>query len=36
MGDRRYAYRGLMEKSEGKRTLGKPRHRWDNNIKQQL
>jgi hypothetical protein len=36
MGDRRCAYRGLMEEYEGKRTLGRPRRGWDNNIKQLL
>jgi hypothetical protein len=32
-GERRGAYRVLMEKPEGKRPLGRPRLRWDNNIK---
>jgi hypothetical protein len=27
------AYRILVGKPEGKRPLGRPRHRWDNNIK---
>jgi hypothetical protein len=26
------AYRVLVEKPEGKRPLGRPRHRWENNI----
>jgi hypothetical protein len=26
-------YRFLVRKSEGKRPLGRPRHRWENNIK---
>jgi len=29
MGDRRGIYRILVEKPEGKRQLGRPRHRWD-------
>jgi hypothetical protein len=29
-------YRVLEEKSEGKRTLGKPRRRWEDNIKMYL
>ena len=32
MGDRRDAYRVLVGNSEGKRPLGKPRRRWENNI----
>jgi hypothetical protein len=28
MGERRGIYRILMGKSEGKRPLGRPRHRW--------
>jgi hypothetical protein len=27
------AYRVLVGKPEGKRPLGRPRHRWDDNIK---
>jgi hypothetical protein len=30
------AYRVLMEKSEGKRPLGRPRHTWEDNIKMDL
>jgi hypothetical protein len=33
MGEKRNAYRILVGKPEGKRTLGRPRHRWLDNIK---
>jgi hypothetical protein len=33
MGARRGVYRVLVEKPKGKRPLGIPRHRWENNIK---
>jgi hypothetical protein len=33
MGDGRGVYRGLMGKPEGKSPLGRPRRRWENNIK---
>jgi hypothetical protein len=33
MGARRNAYRTLVGKPEGKRSLGRPRGRWVNNIK---
>jgi hypothetical protein len=33
MGERRRAYRALVGKPEGRRQLGKPRHRWEDNIK---
>jgi hypothetical protein len=36
MGEKRNAYRILMGKSEGKRLLGRPRSRWDDNIKTDL
>ena len=36
MGERRDAYRVLVRKSEGKRPLGRPRHRWEGNIKMNL
>jgi hypothetical protein len=36
MDERRGAYRVLVGKSEGKRPLGKPRHRWEFNIKMDL
>jgi hypothetical protein len=36
MGEKRNAYRILVGRSEGKRPLGRPRHRWANNIKMNL
>jgi hypothetical protein len=33
MGEKRGAYRILMGKPEGKRPLGRPRRRWEDNIK---
>jgi hypothetical protein len=36
MGEKRTAYRILVGKSEGKRSLGKPRRRWVDNIKMDL
>ena len=36
MGERRYVYRVLVLKSEGKRSLGRPRHRWEDTIKMDL
>jgi hypothetical protein len=32
-GEKRGLYRGLVRKFEGKRQLGRPRYRWENNIK---
>jgi len=32
MGERRSVYRVLVEKPEGKRQLGRPRRRWEDNI----
>jgi hypothetical protein len=32
MGDMRNAYKVLARKPEGKRPLGRARHRWENNI----
>jgi hypothetical protein len=36
IGDRRVAQRGLVRKPEGKRSLGRPRCRWEDNIKMDL
>jgi hypothetical protein len=36
MGERRGVYRVLVEKPEGKRLLGRPRHRWEDIIKTDL
>jgi hypothetical protein len=36
LGVRRGAYRVLVGKPEGKRSLGRPRHRWEDNIKMDL
>jgi hypothetical protein len=33
MGERRCAYRILVGRPEGRRPLGRPRHRWEDNIK---
>jgi hypothetical protein len=33
MGEGRGVYRVLVEKPEGKRPLGRPRHVWEDNIK---
>jgi hypothetical protein len=33
MGEKRNAYRLLVGKPEGKRLLGRPRHRWVGNIR---
>jgi hypothetical protein len=33
MGPSRRAYRVLVGKPEGRRPLGRPRHRWEYNIK---
>ena len=35
-GERRGAYRVLLGKPERKRPLGRPRRRWDDNIKMDL
>ena len=36
MGKRKGIYRVLVRKPEAKRPLGRPRHRWENNIKADL
>jgi len=36
MGDRRGVFSVLVGKPEGKRLLGRPRRRWENNIKMAL
>jgi hypothetical protein len=36
MGERRIACRILVGNTEGKRPLGRPRHRWEDNIKMDL
>jgi hypothetical protein len=36
MGERRGVYRVLVGKPEGKRPLGRPRHRWENNNRTDL
>jgi hypothetical protein len=33
-GERRNAYRILVGNPEGKRPLGRPRHKWANNIRE--
>jgi hypothetical protein len=36
MGERKGVYRDLVGKPEGKKPLGRPRRRWENNIKMDL
>jgi hypothetical protein len=36
MGERRGVYRVLVGKPEGKRPIGRPRRRWEDNIKMDL
>jgi len=36
VGERRGVYRVLVGKPEGKRQLGRPSHRWEDNIKMDL
>ena len=36
MGERRGVHRVLVGKPEGKRPLGRPRHRWEDNTKMDL
>jgi hypothetical protein len=36
MGEERKVYKVLVGKPEGKRPLGRPRHRWENGIRMDL
>jgi hypothetical protein len=36
LGERRGAYRAIVGKPEGRRPLGRPRRRWEDNIKMDL
>jgi hypothetical protein len=36
LGEGRIVYKVLVERSEGNRSLGRPRHRWEDNIKPDL
>jgi hypothetical protein len=36
MGERRGAYRALVGNPEGRRPLGRPKFRWEDNIKMDL
>jgi hypothetical protein len=36
MGERRGVYKALVGEPDGKRPLGRPRHRWEDNIKMYL
>jgi hypothetical protein len=36
MGEKRNAYRILVGKPEGRRSLGRPRRRWEDNIRMKL
>jgi len=36
MGERRGVYRVLVKKPEGKRSLGRPKRRWEGSIKMNL
>jgi hypothetical protein len=36
MGEMRKAYTVVVGKPEGNRPLGRPRHRWENNVKMNL
>jgi hypothetical protein len=36
MGERRGAYRALVGKPEGRRPLGRPRRRWEDNLEMDL
>jgi hypothetical protein len=36
MGEKRGAYRILVGRPEGRRPLGRPRHKWEDNMKMDL
>jgi hypothetical protein len=36
LGEKRVVYRVLVGRVEGKKSLGRPRHRWEDNIKMDL
>jgi hypothetical protein len=36
MGDKRGVYRALVGKSEGKKPRGRPRRRWEDNMKMDI
>jgi hypothetical protein len=36
MGERRVAYKASVGKPEGRRPLGRPRRRWEDNVKMDL
>jgi hypothetical protein len=36
LGEWRDVFRGLVGKPEGKRPMGRPRHRWEDNIRMDL
>jgi hypothetical protein len=36
MGDKTGTYRALVERPKARRPLGRPRHRWEDNIKMDL
>jgi hypothetical protein len=36
VGEGRVIYRVLVGKPEGKRSLGRPRHRWEDNVKMDI
>jgi hypothetical protein len=36
MGERKCVYRVLVGKPEGKRPFGRPRHKWEDNIKMDI
>jgi len=36
VGERRVVYRALVGKPEGKRPLGRPRFRWEDNVKMDI